>query len=551
MPADYSKFRTPFFEISIGDSLGNNMNPLPPQIARLVEKVEIMETLCCNSFNQITITFNEGSREPYGVDKGTFASPAIYPSDGQGILSNQSGSLVDLKITGGGFSNLSESLTSAISAAAGAASEALGLFNQIQSFFTLFGKSNDNPLPIELPDPDISVASSDPFLLQQRNQVLVTWGYKEDPASVRCARGYIMVVTSEFPEKGTPKTTVIAHSAAGIADQITTQKTVRFGTEVPSGISESGLPLTEAFDLPPSVLIPKLCTENGLGFIVSTDFETPEQGEGRDTIWLAGESLHQSFTRLARRHNAVYKLETNPCTGKDTVIFVNENEWQKDPVLGASKADWMTYKGNGSILKSVSIKADYGQPVGTFLKSITEEGAEIGKPVDKVKHPAALFEKHQDNFPVSGANPTGISKFASKIAKGTTSFLGVSAENSPAAIESMSGAENDKKGSNIVAMDFTTLGYPKLTPGNVKFSGIGERYTGYYNVQNVTHILDSQGYNCRGIATSFKNADGGVEPEGTNTIEEKKVELQQFASSPAMTQYRSQFIDNGSGGITE
>lgn len=530
MPAEYDKFKTPFFEISIGDSQGSNMTALPPQLARLVEKVDINETLCCNSFNQITIVFNEGSREPYNVD-GASAPEDVYPSGGQPSgLSNQSGMLTDLRIPTGGLAipvTLPTILTSPGSTLS------LSLLNA-------------PPTPdVEPVLPAIPIDTDIHYLLQQRNQVSVKWGYKESPDTVRIASAYIMMVTSEFPEAGTPKVTVVCHDSSAAADQIVTNKSRRFGLPVPSGtVNEStGKPLFEEQDLPIHLVLAEFCDVTDC--IISLDFRAKLFEQSKTKQWFAGHSLHQFLSEMARRHNAVYKFLINPGTGKDTLIFISREDWEQYPIVGDESL--FHYRGNGSLIKSVNIRADFGGPVGTFLKGINEEGGHIERNAPAVTETLFASEKQQDNSPL-GANSIQLAAKAEKAARGGLSGAAqVSAETAPENLKDLSRNNTNKQGSNLVSLDFSCLGFTLLSPGTLKFSGIGERYTGFYNVKTVTHSLGSDGYQCKGTAVSFKNSKGGVsltDDKIQQGIEQVSLDLFNPVANP-VGRVHSTFIKNG------
>lgn len=532
MPANYSKFRTPFYEISIGDSQGKNMTQLPPQIARLVERVEINETLCCNSFNQITIVFNEGSREPYAIKHGSSASSDIYPSESTDPLTNQSGMLTDLKLPTGGFTSGAIKFPTIV-ASPGAVIILDGLL----------GKANTPPDPItDTQAQPTAVDANVHYLLQQRNQVKVRWGYKESPDTIRVAVAYVMMVTSEFPENGTPKTTVVCHDAASAADQVVTNKSRRFSLPVPVGLSEDLKPMFDEQDMPLPLVLLEFCDVTAC--IISTEFRAPLFEESKSKQWYAGHSLHQFLSEMARRHNAVYKFMVDHNTGKDTLIFVSQEEWDKFPIIGDDAL--FTYRGNGSLLKSVNIRADFGAPIGTFLKGITEEGGHIEKNAETVTKTLFGSENQQANAPFS-TNPVKLVEKAAKAARGGISGAAqVSAETAPGNLKDLARNNTNKQGSNLVSLDFNCLGFTLLSPGTLKFSGIGERYSGHYSVKTVTHTLDSNGYNCKGTAISFKNAKGGVDLVDEKTQEgEDQVSLDLFTPASAMGIYHKKFIKNG------
>ena len=542
---DYSKFKTPYFKISIGDVNGKNMTELPPQIARLVEKVEIAETLCCNTFNQITITFVEGSREPFGVAKGKYAPNSVYPSGGDGLLSNQSGSLVDIRMSSGGLTSAlpGELASVANLEAVGALTTAVG---NISGILDLLGKDNTTPEKIFLEsEVEVPADKNLQYLLQQRNQVQVTWGYKEDPTSERTMRTYIMITTSQFPESGTPRTTVVCHSAAAIADQVTASTGKLIGTKTEAGKDESGNTLYDWSTDNLAKVLDKMCTEMDIKCIISNSFRAEALAPGKVYHWPAGQSLHQFFTKLSKDHHAIYKLLINPSTGKDTLIFLNKDDFEKYPVIEDERL--LTYKGNGSIIKSINIKADFGQPIGSFLKTVSDEGGEMNHETKTITH--TIFEPaaQQANNPTS-TNVSQLAKGAGKYVGGTTGYVAIDPESSPSRAEDLSKALTNRAAGRLLALDFTTLGMTQLTPGPATFSGIGDRYTGVYKIQTVTHVLDSSGYNCRGMAISHTNAAGGVSVQSEEIKADKKKTIHLFdpVNEPVADHYQT-FIKNKKG----
>jgi hypothetical protein len=91
----YSKLRTPKFEVEIAYKATDDFVALPPQLLRLIEKIEITETLgdLCENNCVATLVFREGSREPY-VHEGNLETDNIYGVDH--IFSNTTGMLSDL-----------------------------------------------------------------------------------------------------------------------------------------------------------------------------------------------------------------------------------------------------------------------------------------------------------------------------------------------------------------------------------------------------------------------------------------------------------------------
>ena len=350
-----------------------------------------------------------------------------------------------------------------------------------------------------------------------------------------------MMVTSDFPEKGTPKTTIVCHSAASAADQVSTKKGKNFGIPAVVNFSESGFPITDLIDLPLAALLRKICAESGIDCIVSREFKFSTYEAGKAKRWMGGESLHQFLTRMASEHDAIYQFLTKP-NGKDTLVFVTRDDWFKSPV--SLREDFFTYRGANSILKSVSIKADFGSDVGTFVQSVSETGQTVGVEVQQPSSPLFGEEKVQANCPLL-ANPVGAAQMADKLSNGGgTGRSEMIAQADTGNQKDIANSKVNGKQSNLLALEFSCLGFTRLYPGSLKFSGIGNRYSGYYNIKQVTHILDSNGYTCRGTATSFSNSEGGVSNE--NPDSKPIIQKEESNLFEPVGQYRDAFIGSES-----
>lgn len=497
MPADYRKFKTPFFEIEVGDSTGQRLVKLPHHILRLVEKVEITETFKPPGVNTITLTFLEGSREPASTDarvgtKGLYKIPdsegGSPKTDISGSITNRPGTIADLRFSG------SSGITF--------------LTAQEQKNGKIDTAQQKNIVANNVTRKHVQNPSAPLLLFQERNQIRITWGYKEDPHSVRSIRAYILHLSSTFPSGGPTRTVVTCEDTGRLLDQIAPTKGIPFGKRT---TSSKGNSIIEFEDLKTDDLIRQICDKAGLPCIVSTDLPSPTVDSDKQKIWLAGESFHQFMTTLAERHNSYYKVEPNPKTGIDTVIFIKKEDFEGKEII--SDKTLTTYKGPGTLLRSVDIKIDFAGLAGNTQTGVDQEGksnsSNTGDGSDRV-----VLYKGEQIIPINPVDNNNESKtvrsLVDTVMNGeSTGTLSINPTNIKGNLDDTSAITADKQGRTI-ALEFTTLGYTKFTPGVIDIRNIGVRYSGKYRVIIVTHTIDASGYSIKGAATSFALKAGGV-----------------------------------------
>jgi len=524
MAADYRNFKTPYYEIEVGDSTGKRLVKLPHHILRLVEKVEIVEAFTPEvAFSTITIDFVEGSREPASPDaslgtSGLYKIPISAGVDGYnpdmnvaGSITNRAGSISDLRFSGNGgitFITSGEKNAQAIST-----SEQENIVGDTVT--RAHTREPKRPL----------------FLFQERNQVRITWGYKEDPKSKRSIRGYIIMLQTTFPENGMVRTTVTCQPTLAFLDQIAPTKGIKFGTRK----TVKGNSIVTFEDTETDALLHKIASDAGMSAIISKNLLGPTVDSDKTKMWIAGESFNQFMMRLAAIHDCYYEVIPHPETGQDTLIFIKRADFESRLVI--TDRDLTTWKYPGSILKSVQIKADFGFPQGNMQKGLNDDDKKAGVANDIsnvqqfYKASNGKLEQAMPSNPVYQGNPISAAVGVHKnIAGGsTTGTLDVNPSNSRSRQDAMSQAYANKNSRNII-LEFTTLGYTKFSPGVIEIRNIGVRYSGKYRLQTVTHTLDSSGYVTKGTAVSFALAAGGVTiNEAPKAPEEvKKDNVQQF-----------------------
>ena len=291
----YERFKTPFYEIRVGDSSGQRMVKLPHHIVRLVKNVEIVETFEEGAFNTITIDFIEGSREPASPDAelGTAGLYKIPREDGGGAdldiagsITNRIGTVADLRFSGNSgitFTTASEQRQAAIDTTQQ---------KNVEGDIVTRSYPREPSRPV--------------FLFQERNQLEVRFGYIEDPATVKTVRSYIQMVSVKYPENGQVQTTIVAQDTGAALDQITVSKGVPFGRSVSTGVGENSIVEIEDEDL--RTVIRNICDTSGTRCVISDNLPVPSLDTEKQKIWLGGESFYQFMWRLARSQNALFKV---------------------------------------------------------------------------------------------------------------------------------------------------------------------------------------------------------------------------------------------------
>jgi hypothetical protein len=500
MSLDYRKFKTPFYEISVGDSRGSKLIPLPHHILRLVSKIEIVETLEPGNYDTLKITFVEGSREPASPDS-FLGTNGLYkiPTEGDridmdiaGSLTNRPGIITDLRFSGSGgitFLTKQEQKAKAIDRT---------LQKNVEKDIVTRAYPNE---------PD-----SPRLLFQERNQIQITWGYKEDPDTVRTIRSYIAIVSVKFQESGATLTEITCNDSMHAADQITPSKGIRFGRRKKTGTGNSIITFE---DQTTSELVEEICQRAGIDCIVSPDLPNQKLDKEHTKTWVAGESFIQFLTKLAEKNNAVFKILPDPTTGLDTLMYINKTDFDKRVVI--RDKNLLTWKAPGSILKDVSINVDFGSIPGVAEAGITKSGDSTVINARGNSEQVLSF-KTEGKVEETVDTDTATSTNSIAVSKGLTNITGE--DYSYKTVINPSENRQDKEdGVNvktaqsmqrIIQLDFTTIGFTRVSPGTVELGNLGVRYSGKYRILTATHTIDSSGYITKAKCESGAFAAGGT-----------------------------------------
>lgn len=532
MTLDYRQFKTPYYEITIGDAAWNRKVKLPDHILRLVDKIEMTETMYVPEVNEepttLTITFIEGSREPASPDhklgnKGLYQIASENPLNEKsvdtaiaGSLTNRPGIITDLRFSGsGGITWLTES-----------EKKTGKVDNKAQK--NVQDKTTTRKYKQELDQPM--------FLFNERNIIKVTWGYKENNYK-RSASFRIMTIATDFAEAGQPLTTITAYSTLIPLDQIATKKGVPFSKK--TVVTRSGHKIEIQEDLKTEDLLKDICKKAGMNCILSDNLPAAQIDKDKQKIWPAGESLTQFLKKLADMHGCVFEIQINPQTGVDTLIFLKRDDFEKRTII--RDKELLYWKSSGSILKRVAITADFGHVGGAAKTGLDEVGDNQSE--DTMSNERLLVDENKKSEKPAAVDPTGsnaipaVKNISEKVANGgTTGKVDNTPVKSKGIVQDRAQVEANNR-NRLVTIEFTTLGYPKLTTGIVEIGGIGIRYSGKYRIFRVTHTLNAQGYICTANGTSHTIGAGGVTPlpDTPKTEEDKMTDEQLFKPSNPKT----------------
>lgn len=508
--SDYDKFRTPFFEIKIGNASGKNMQDLPPSIIKLVEKIEITETIAgCEITSQFNIVLKEGSREPFSKVAGG-STKSLYPDVD---LTNSSGMLTDLRFaskSGGGF-------TSVIPSAVGKALSSIKNLTSKISSITGLNSETSSTITEEnnIISDETDQLSDVTYLFQQRNQVEVTWGYLEDAQNKRTIKGIIQVLQSNFPESGHPSTTITCMGPGSWLDQLTPLNALYFREE--SLVTNDPLtgPVYTFDDITVEDSLRKVV---GPGFkvIVSNNIVNQTTDKYHSKILPAGKSVEQFIRGMKKSNNAFYISYYSPKTGQPVIAYISRNDFMKKTPI--TNRTLFTYKAPGSIIKTIDVRVDFNGVTGAAHYAIASDGTVKTVSANNGSSTETLFKDRAlvDNNPTSGNHIPEAKQISDSFGNGNSLVGKVTM--SPQGDDTNSLADSAKAQANcmnkLVFLEFTSLGYTKLTPSMCYFGGIGNRYSGQYEIISVTHTVDNNGYSCKGSAQAATlDAKSGVVPK--------------------------------------
>ena len=353
---DYDKYKTPFFRITIAKADGTNEYELPPHLLGLVEKVEIIESKAgCNITSLFHLTFKEGSREPFDKSLNT-KTTALYSKAGD--ITNATGMLTDLRFSKVGFiSRIPDAVQFVSSSLSSIQSATSGLSSPAPEKKTVVG------------DDDVE-GTKVSYVFQERNKVTVTWGYLEDQNNQRTIHGDIIIIQSDFPDAGQPQVVVTCSGPDSWLDQLAPSTAVYFRDTVTTAFSSKGTAISTFEDLPTSELIKKLLP--GFKLFVSDDLLASKIEENKAKLIRTGQSPVQVLKKLAKDNDAMFITYYSPKTGAPVAAFISRTDYLSTPIKNSPNLTM--YKAPGSLIKSISVKADFNNLSGSGYGGVNKSG---------------------------------------------------------------------------------------------------------------------------------------------------------------------------------
>lgn len=508
----YYQSKTPYFKIQVQSPDGKKGIDLPHHIMRLIKSVKIIETINQDKrgksdFNSVELVFVEGSREPASANSSK-SNNGLYPmNSGKSSsmsLTNKVGTITDLRFSG--FSAIKTADPQEVK-------DGTARSNTVT---TVQGCKKSKTHKEEK-----AVDKTPKFLIAAYNIVKLTWGYVEDPDSKRTIKFRIKALTTKFTDSQGTITTVIGFDGGDDAEGLTPPKAPKLPEPENGGVIE---------DLDVQEYLINLCNRIGLRLISSNNLIIPIMKKDYRKSWAAGESLDDFIAKLAKRHGCVYKFVLDPRDkSKDVLYFVNEEDFfakslKRQEIKGR---DVFIYKSPGSIIKSIDAQLAFNNLTDIKRTAINDQGKECSDSTQKQDEQMMKPNKEAKEIINKKRNVpwvrTALDDLFDFDIPERVDYVNYDPDDAPENQNKKNQVDKSSLADDFASLNFTTIGFTRLSPGLIKFSNLGERYNGYYKVKTVEHVIDSSGYTCKGFATSALGEDGEETDEGNKINGETEI----------------------------
>lgn len=545
MSVDYRNQKTPFYEIHVSGPNGGNASPrevkLPHHILRLVDSVDINETYQSGEYTTIKIRFIEGSREPASPDssvgtKGLYqitsdtSLPIGQVGDNNSIsgsITNRPGAITDLRFSGDAgitFLTPQEQIEGAIDNS---------IQENVEGDLTTRSHRNENKAP--------------QLLFQERNRIRVKWGYKENESEAREITCLISMVSVNYTADNQITTEIIAYDLGKFADQLAPLRSFRFSDE------QDANGTTIFTDQTTEKILRRIAGQfneerstsgqSTIQLIASSNLTNNLRDKAHVKVILAGESVHQFLTRLAKESNAYYKFIPDPKNkSKDLLIFIKKNDFYSRTINIDNRL--VTYKGPNSLIKSVGIKADFGTIHGDLKRGYDEDGGNVDgyskHGEDETVTGVSLFnntpEQHVDLDPKSSGNRIlTLDALNELLGNDYCGYYEDTPSLSTASTEDSAKVTAADLIRRTITLELAAIGDTKFRPGLLRLNNLGVRYSGTYELLSVNHKIDSNGYAVTAKGLGYTVNGGGVnvtEALKAQNTESDTSRVQLFEKSP-------------------
>jgi len=391
------------------------------------------------------------------------------------------------------------------------------------------------------------------FMLQERNTVQVTWGYRTTSSNSklhpRTVRGEILQITHRASEGDIPVTEINAVDfGSGEMSKLYPVEGKAFTRGIVKQLL-GGYGLLDKSSRPDTApaRLDDIVRAIALGGIIlnaetNIDLTAEElkldiQDETSSRTWATHTNLHGFLKGLAEKIHAHYFVTSHSVGGQLKVVLnlisrrkiEGSNKFRfiwKGGAQGINSGDQNSlsyntvlnynlqlYPGGGEGAASNGVCSEEKQLVGHVATTSVQFRTNMGKPAAnlKVKEPGkGQAAKVVDPKQQKAANAVGISTYNASC----------SPENHVAEADRIAG-RMDKS----LRLEFNTIGIPQLQPGVIEMQNIGQRYSGLYYLLGVTHKISADdGYTCNCVGESNSVSTGGtsvVAPPVRNDLAEQ------------------------------
>ena len=520
--------KAPYFEVRVGPpyATSDQLVLLPPHIHKLINVFEYREVV-------------DGGKE-----SASQVRILIYEDK------NQSGSVLDLTFDNqAGVKSLTPEEVRQGKVLADKIKEEEEILANI-SLDDIKKKESQAKRVVALRKEQEELASQARFVFQERNTIEVTWGYKNTGKypdfSPRTARGEILQVRQRFPNADMPATEVLAvDQGLGEMSKIYPQEAINFTVgKVKQLLKDKAIPEGTTVDednrknTAPARVDHILQALTYGGFLKNVSLRlylTPEelaldiQDERSGRIWGLGMNLHEFISEMAEKLFAHYYITTEGKNNTTVINFVSRRKFEseaafhflwkggikdrgietdgKNVIYNTVKSlDLALYPSGGSGASSSGICGITKKPTGHIAGAsviFSPRHGELEKlrvELNKAHNIRAVQPQTADPKNAEQNNSTGLSTYKENC--GSNDHV--------ASVDRLAGRME-----RSLKLSFQTIGIPLLTPGTIKMSNIGLRYSGIYYMLSVHHrITPEEGYTCTCVGESNSVATGGTSIEG-------------------------------------
>lgn len=538
---DSAHMREPFIEVSIGPpgALPEEMIVLPASLHVLIDNFTFSEFVDSGkgSASRIKLVFLEDQNKPGSILDTTIKNVG---KTGKLVRYLDAQTLSEGKRLSEEAARISKKIASLIpSADVKEATKTLKLRETEQRNLEEVEKKIQNQAPL--------------FMLQERNTIEVRWGYRkagtEGKLKSRKIKGEILQITHRATESNIASTEVMAVDiGSGEMAKIYPKKGINFSIEQTLKLIKKAIPG------PPNSASPdprvtdtnKKTAPARLDYILQavadsllgrtrTNIQITEeealldiQDENSSRNWTQGMNLHEFLMKLADKIYAQYFVTTDFETNETVLNLISKRKFEEKNAFhfmwksglggqGIDSAELSSltfntvkdfnlalYPGGGSGASSTGVCSNKKQITGHLA------------PVN-IKFGAKMYEKREliELRPQSQSDKDPNSEKALKDSTGEDStgapiYSAACKDNTHESLANRLAGKMERG----LKLSFTTIGVPQLKPGVIKFSNIGRRYSGMYNLLSVEHKVDKSGYVCSCVGESNVVVGGGTDVVG-------------------------------------